>query len=162
MNIGIMLYSQTGNTRKAALMLHDKLAKLDHSVQIEEIIAELPPGNRGGKVRLISVPDASEYDAVIIAGQVQAFALSSVMKAFLQQLPSLEGKEVALLVTKHFNNNWTGGNRALRSLQSAVVAQGGAVVAEGIIHWSSKTRDEEIDAVTDRIAAVWNKPASKK
>jgi NAD(P)H dehydrogenase (quinone) len=155
MKIGIILYSQTGNTRSAAEVLKEKLAKSGHSVEIDEITAEVPAETGKKPVNLVSVPDTSAYDGLVLAGQVQAFSLSSVMKAYLQQLSSLNGKKTALLVTKHFNNNWTGGSSALRRMKAAVESHGGSVAAEGIVHWSSKKREQEIETVTDLISSAF-------
>jgi flavodoxin len=155
MRIGIILYSQTGNTRTVAEVLKEKLLSRGHTAEIDEIKVEGEPKPGEKEIAFSQVPDVTAYDAVVLAAQVQAFSLSMVMKAFLEKMGSLEGKKAALLVSKHLAGNWTGGNGAIRTMKKAAAGRGAEVVEKGIIIWSSKTRDALIEEVTDRISRAF-------
>ena len=88
MNIGIIVYSQTGNTLSVAERLKEALSSKGHTSSIErvEIVAEsLHP-------KLKAAPDTVPYDALVLASPVHAFTLAPAMKAYLAQLPELSGK----------------------------------------------------------------------
>jgi hypothetical protein len=77
--------------------------------------------------------------------------LSSPMKSCLAQLPSLQGKKVACLVTHFFPFAWLGGNRAIRQMTRLCEAKGATVCGSGIVNWSRKDRDRQIGQVVDRL-----------
>lgn len=151
MNIGIIVYSQTGNTLSVAQKLHEKLAAAGHSVTLEqiEVIGEASPGQA---VQFKTVPDAAPYEALVIGGPVHAFSLNQATSQYLKQCAPLEGKAVACLVTQHFPYPWMGGNRAIRQMRKLCEAKGATVRGTGVVNWSNKTREEQIVAVTDELS----------
>ncbi len=159
MQIGIILYSQTGNTRQVCQVLEKKLSENGHTAQIDEIKTESPVEQGSRQFKLAPLPDLSRYEAIVLAGQVQAFSLSAVMKAYLPHLGPLKGsfgkKPTALLLTKHLKSNWTGGTGALKKMRKAIRTAGGHVTEEGIVHWSSPEKEREIEEVCGRIAAAF-------
>ena len=66
-----------------------------------------------------------------------------------------EGKSVACLTTQHFPYAWMGGNRAIRQMKGLVTAAGATVRGSGMINWSRKTRDEQIQEVTDGLCGLF-------
>ncbi|GAI33129.1 unnamed protein product, partial [marine sediment metagenome] len=65
MNIGIILYSQTGNTYSVSLKLKEKLITAGHSVDIErlKVVGEVRPGIKD--IKFETLPDAEPYDALV-------------------------------------------------------------------------------------------------
>lgn len=154
MNIGMIVYSQTGNTLSVAQKLQEKLAAAGHSVALEriEVIGEIGPGKA---VQFKTLPDPTPYDALVIGGPVQAFSLNQATQEYLKQCASLEGKLVACLVTQAFPYAWMGGNRAIRQMRKLCEAKGVTVRGTGIVNWSKKTREEQIVEVTDKLSQVF-------
>lgn len=152
MNVGLIIYSQTGHTLSVAEKLREKLAAAGHAVAPERLAAEgeVRPGVRD--VRLKSVPDVEAYDAVVMGSPVHGFALSIAMQAYLRQAPSLAGKRVACFVTQFFPFAWMGGNRALRQMTGACQANGATVCGAGVVNWSRRNREQRITAAVDRLS----------
>jgi len=156
MKIGIIVHSQTGNTLSVAEALKAKLATAGHSVNIERITPEDPKQTVAKKVKIQKVPDLSAYDALVLAAPVQAFSVSPVMKAYLLQLPALNGKKVALFVTKGLPFKWTGGNNAISQMKKAVESKGGTVVGSSIMVWGAAGgRDEKIADLVGQISKLF-------
>ncbi len=145
MNIGIIVYSQTNNTLEVARMLKEKLEKSGHAATVEQvtIIGEAPP--RTKTVQLQHTPHVAPYDAVIFGAPVHAFALSSAMEAYLQQVSSLQGKTTACFVTKQLPFGWTGGKQALGKMKQLCKTRGAEVSATEIIFWSKGRREKSIN-----------------
>jgi flavodoxin len=153
-NTGIIVYSQTGNTLSVAQKLQEKLSAAGHSATLKEIevVGEVAPGKA---VQFKTAPDATPYEALVFGGPVQAFSLVQVIKAYLEQCAPLTGKPVACLTTQHFPYPWLGGNRAIRQMRRLCEAKGATVRGTGIVNWSKKGREEQIEAVTDELSRVF-------
>ena len=151
MKIGIIVYSQTGNTFAVAQKLQAKLQAAGHSANVERLTTlggEAVPK----KAKIEKLPDLSGYDALAFAGPVKAFSLSQVMAAYMNQLPPLDNKKAVVFVTKGLAMAWTGGNKAIRQLKKGVESHGGTVVGTGMVFWGSKGRDAQIDQVVDQLS----------
>lgn len=111
MNVGIVVYSHTGNTLSVAEKLAQGIRASGHAVQIVRI--EPVDSNLQAKppVKLQSVPDISTFDVVVFASPIHGFTLAQAMKAYLEQLPDLEGKFIYSYVTQHLKWAWMGGKR---------------------------------------------------
>lgn len=154
MKIGVIVYSQTGNTFSVAGKLKDKLTTAGHSVTVERIVPT--SGEKDGKnIQFGKLPDLSQYDGLVFASPVQAFSLSAVMAAYMKQLPALNGKKIALFVTKGLPFAWTGGSRAIGTMKKACEARGGTVGATGIVVWRGANRDKNIADVVDAISKAF-------
>ena len=154
MKIGRIVYSQTGNTLSVAKKLEEKLSAAGHEVTIEHLkaVGEVAPGAKD--VQFESVPSLEGYDALVCGAPVHAFSLAPAMSAFMAQLPSLDGMDVALIITQHFPYGWMGGNRAMRQFAKHCEAAGANVCGSGVVNCSNKRREEMIVEVTDRLAAA--------
>lgn len=155
MKIGMIVHSQTGNTLSVAQKLQEKLSAAGHEVTLEHLktIGEVSPGQQN--VRFENVPGTEDYDVLVFGSPVQAFSLAPGMKAYMKQLPSLGGRDVALLVTQHFRYKWMGGKRAVRQLTRLCEEVGGNVCEAGIVNWSNRRREEQIVEVTERLATAF-------
>ena len=154
MKIGIIVYSQTGHTLSVAQKLKEKLLSAGHSASLEQVVSASEKPAVKGKAELKSIPDISEYDTLVFASPVQAFSLSSVMSAYLTQIPSLKGKKVACFVTQQLPRPWMGGNRAIAQMKAICKAKGIEVCETGIVNWGNKQREQMIEDVVKRFAAL--------
>lgn len=151
MNIGIIVYSQTENTYTVGQRLEEKLASEGHTVVLERVtpVGDVNPGSKD--ITFKNAPEIDSYDAVIFGSPVHAFSLAPAMKAYLEQLKSLSGKEIICFVTKGLRFKWTGGTRAIGQMKKLCTSKGGNVVDTGIIIWN-KNRDKEIEVLVKNFA----------
>ncbi len=155
MDIGIIVYSQTGNTLSVAEKLKDALAAKGHSAKIDKVTAEgeVSPGP-GQTLTLKSKPDPGKYEALVFAAPVMAFSLNPVMKAYLAQLRGIGSKKAACFVTQHLGAGWMGGNRAVRIISKALKNNGADVCCSAIVHWKDEIKrglqtDEAVAAISE-------------
>jgi len=143
MKIGIVVYSQTGNTYTVALKLQERLSLAGHSVEIERLspIGEVHPGIKN--VQFERLPEINNYEALVFASPVQGFTLATPMKAYLKR-ESIKQKKVACFVTMFFPFSWMGGNRAIKKIKKICESKGAIVSKTGIINWSSNKRNRQI------------------
>lgn len=155
MKIGVIVYSQTGNTRAAAERVEAALREKGHDVRLEQIRPEdeVPPGTK--HVRFIEAPDVTPYEGIVFAAPVQAFSLASGMKAYMREIGPLDGKKVACFVTKQLPGKWTGGNHAIRQMSDLCGVKGAGPSAGRIIIWSSRDREKMIEETAAEIAGVF-------
>ena len=155
MNIGIIVYSQTGNTLSVAEKLKEKLTAGGHTASLEKVTVAggRKPGDRS--FQLETLPDAGPYDALVFGSAVEAFSLSPVLTAYLKQIGSLQGKKVACLVTQFFPYPWMGGNRAIRRMRKLCESKGAAVCGSGVVNWAKFRRDKTTAKVVDRLSGLF-------
>jgi flavodoxin len=155
--VGIIVYSQTGNTRAVADVLREKLEGAGHEPHIEDVVpdGEVHPGKKD--VEYSSAPDVGPYEALVVAAPVQAFSLSVGMKAYLSQLEAgaMSGKQAVCFVTKQLPGKWTGGNRAIRQMRKLCEEKGASVIGSEIIVWSSRKREQMVREGGERIAGLF-------
>lgn len=153
MKTGILVYSQTGNTRSVAEKLRDELAAAGHEVEVAEVVpeGEVHPGKKGVIYR--EKPDPAPYECIVMAAPVQAFSLSVGLRAYLEQLEpdSLAGKKVLGFVTKQLPGKWTGGNRAISQMSRICAEKGAGLSAGEIIVWTGKNRDQRIEQAVSKL-----------
>ena len=147
MNIGIIVYSETGNTRSVAEKMQETLAAAGHTAEIFDIAAEKEVKGGGMDVKLVSAPAVDGFDALIFGAPVQAFSLCRAMRAYLKQLPDLPGVPTACYVTHALRMKWMGSNRALRAMCALSMQKSSLSVPLGDVHWGSQQRAEQIAAV---------------
>jgi flavodoxin len=154
MKIGIVVYSQTEHTYSVAQKLQKRLQEKGKEVELERVVmkGEAQPGSKDMEFEII--PEVEKYDALIFGSPVQAFSLARPMKAYLEQIPSLQGKKIALFVTKGVRFNWTGGTQAIGKMKKISQSKGGSIVGTDIIVWN-KNRDDKIDALLRRFSAIF-------
>lgn len=155
MKIGIIVFSNTGNTYSVANKLMEKLLQKRHSVKLEKLEpkGKVHPGIKN--VELKNIPDIKSYDIVIFGGPVWAFSLSPVLKTFMDKLLSLENKKVICFVTKAVPFNWTGGNNAIAQMVKICKSKGTMPLLTNIINWSKK-RDEQIEKFINNTMQILN------
>jgi flavodoxin len=154
-NIGIIVWSQTGNTYSVAEKIKQKLDTAGHSVNIEriKIIGDFKP--RQKDIQFETLPAVGKYDGVVFGAPVHAFALAQPMRKYLEQIPSLAGKKIALFATKQLRFKWTGGNQAVSKMKRICKSKNGKICGSGIVVWSNKNREKMITDVADRISRLF-------
>lgn len=155
MKIGIIIYSQTGNTKHVAGKLQEKLSANGHAVFLEEITITGNTPAQPGKFELSGIPAVESFDAVIFGAPVQAFSLNPVMKAYMEKLESLAGKMAAIFVTKQIPLLWFGGTGAVRIMKKACEARGAQVLGTEIVVWAEKKREQTIKRCVDNISRLF-------
>jgi len=152
MNIGIVVYSQTGNTQSVAEKLKVKLDEAGHSVLLENVtvVGGRKQGDRS--FQLEATPDLGGYDAVVVGSSVEAFSLSPVFSRYLAEIGSLQGKQVACLVTQQFPYPWMGGNRAMRQMRKLCESKGASVCGTAIVNWAKSRRESTTGEAVKRLA----------
>ena len=155
MNIGIILYSETGNTYSVSQKLKEKLVKAEHSVNIErlKVIGKVKPGTKD--IKFETLPDNDSYDALVFGSPVQAFSLSSAMTAYLSQIKSLQDKKAAFLVTQYFPFPWLGGNRAIGEMKKIGESKGATVCGTAVVNWSKPSREKQITEMVEKLSKLF-------
>lgn len=153
MNIGIIVYSQTGNTLTVAERIKEALSAQGHTVSIERFQAETIRKDNA-TIRLTAIPDPSEYDALIFGAPVQAFSLDPAMSTYLKQIGPIKKVLTICFITQHFKKPWMGGNRAMQQLLDQIKTAGSSALAIGVINWSNKNREDQIVSLSERCAKV--------
>mgnify|MGYP001409533799 CR=1 FL=1 len=151
MKIGLIVYSQTGNTLGVAEKIRDAIEKEGHEAVLERVRAEGDDPNSKTPLKLTEAPNPNGYDAVVFASPVQAFNLAQVMKLYFQQIPEFETGKVCCFVTQHFSKPWLGGNNAIRQMESYCRQKGQIPSKTGVVNWTNKQRDAQIDALVASI-----------
>jgi hypothetical protein len=152
MNIGMVVFSMSGNTLSVAEKLSARLIDNGHEASI--IRLEVIPENAkpGDQVSLKDVPDISGFDAYVFASPVMAFRLPAVSREFLSEMSADAGKQAACFVTEQLPFPWMGGNNAIRAMKKLCAQKELRVLNTGIINWSRKDRPDRIDALVDNLA----------
>jgi len=155
MNIGIIVYSQTGNTLSVAQKLEKKLSLAGHTVTLKQVkvVGERIRGDRD--FQLETLPDAGPYDALVFGSAVEGFSLSPVLTTYLNQIESLQGKKVACLVTQLFPYPWMGGNRAIRQMERLCTSKGATVCGSGVVNWMRLRREKTTTKAVDRLSGLF-------
>lgn len=143
MKIGIVVYSQTGNTLSVATKLEKKLLSKKYNVFIEQITKEGSSQNRS---------KINQNDIIIFGAPVHGFNLALEMKTYLEQLPTLEGKKVHCFITHQLPKAWMGGNHSLKQMETLCKNKGAVLIKDGIINWSSKNLNDEIENLVTLIS----------
>jgi menaquinone-dependent protoporphyrinogen IX oxidase len=154
MNIGLIIFSRTGNTLSVAEGIRDAFLAQGHAVDLELITAENENSNRKLPLRLTRVPSPVRYDTVVFGAPVQAFGLSPIMVAYLKQMPSIKDKKVCCFVTEHFAKPWLGGNQAIVQMNRLCCLKGAVVMKTGVINWTSRSRDIQIKDLTSNLSQI--------
>lgn len=151
MNVGIIVYSQSGNTLSVAQKLEKVIKSAGHTVSIVRI----EPVSEGAHSPLKSAPEITTYDAVVFASSIRAFSLAPVMKLYLSQISDITGKQASCFVTQHFKKKFLGGNRAIRQIKAACKAKGAEVIWSGVVNWSSDMREKQIDDIVISLSSIY-------
>jgi hypothetical protein len=159
MKVGIILYSLTGNTLSVAEQLQGQLAAAGHEVVMERFNALSDP-TKNPRPEIDRLPDASGYDALVVAAPVHAFGLAGPMQVCLERLETGGPKPAVLLTTHQFPRPWMGASRTIQMMQDLCEKKGCRVMGSGIINWSRKDRNQQITDVVANLASLLEQSGS--
>lgn len=148
MKIGIIVYSQTGNTYLVASKIYESLKKKGYKVDIEKI--EALRNQKNNTFEFKKVPDVKSYDVIIFGSPVEAFSLCPVMKKYLENIKSLKNKKVLCFVTEAFPYPWMGGTRAIKQMKTLCDQKDSTIYETGIANWNNKKREELINNIIEK------------
>ena len=77
------------------------------------------------------------------------------MVTYMNQLGSLQGKMVGLLVTEAFPFGWLGGNRAIGQMKKACESKGATVSGSGLVNWMRPGRERQIADVVHSLSKLF-------
>ena len=147
MEIGIIVYSQTEHTYSVAENLQEKLLAAGHTVNIERVSTAGEVKSNSKDIIFQNKPDIQGYDSIIFGSPVHAFNLAPAMKAYLEQIPSLQDKKIACYVTKGLPFHRTGGNQAISQMKKLCQSKGGTILGTGIVVWRGGRGKDIIELV---------------
>jgi len=155
MDIGIVVYSWSGNTRSVADRLKPALEGSGHSVRVLDVLLTTER-DRGARIfEFADLPDLEPFDALVFGAAVEAFSLSPVLAEYLRRVLPLAGKKVACLVTQQFPYPWLGGNRAIRQMKRLCTAKQGTVIGSAIVNWAASHREATTARAIDRLSKAF-------
>lgn len=149
MRIGIVIYSETGNTLSVAQGIIDRLTAAGNVAVLERVNPLEKPNPSSKQVSYERIPDLGGYDALVFGSPVQAFSLALGMAKLIPQLKPLNGKRAAVFATQQLPFAWLGGNRAVSQMSALLKEKGASVSVAGSVNWSGKARQEQIASVID-------------
>jgi flavodoxin len=153
MRVGIIVYSHTGHTLTVAERLKERLSEIGHRVTLERLETVGPVSPSADTVELRTKPFVGGHDALVMGSPVRGGRMSAPMRSYLEQVPSLEGKRVACLVTGVFPAGW-GRNQTLAEMEQACKSKGAEVCGSGSVGWFSLRRKRRISRVVDRLSGL--------
>ncbi|MBN1313848.1 MAG: NAD(P)H-dependent oxidoreductase [Anaerolineales bacterium] len=145
MHIGIIVYSLSGHTLRVAKKLKDRLAASGHRITLDRIEVDGPTTLQAESGVLKTVPPVDAYDAIVLGSPVRGGTPPPPVKSYLNQIGSLQGKKMALLVTGIFPAGW-GRNQTLSELTGILESKGATVCGSGSVGWISLNRKRQIAA----------------
>ncbi len=154
MNIGIIVYSQTGHTLSVAATLKERLSSTGHGVTLEQLETVGPVKPSAKSAELSTKPAIDTYDTLVLGSPVWGGTPAPPMLSYLEQVPSLQGKEVVCLVTGLFPPGW-GRNQAIAQMKEICESKGATVCGSGSVGWLSLGRKRQIVKVVDRLSELF-------
>jgi flavodoxin len=152
MNIGIIVYSFSGNTLSVASRLKEKLSAAGHMVTVERIETMGPATLAAESAELKTRPAIDAYDGLVFGTPVRGGVLPEPMTNYLEQLPSLEGKRVVLLVTGFFPFAGWGREQTTAQLRQICESKDATVRGAASVGWFSLSRKRQISAAVDSLS----------
>lgn len=153
MKIGIVIYSQTGNTRSVAEILEGALRTAGHDVEIvniEAVVTKKEPQHP----TILEAPKLEAYDFIIVGSPVHGFNLAVPTRVYLNQVSPLDEKKFICFATQSLPFKWLGGERATKTMKQILTSKGGHFIGHSVINWNKSDRDERIDKMIAHIVRL--------
>lgn len=157
MKIGVIVHSQSGNTLLVGERIFKNLKSDGHEVTLDRFqnIETFNEAQQTDNIKLDHIPDAAGFDALIFGAWVQAFNLCPGFHLYLKQIPDFNTNNVSCFLTEQFPYKWMGGSLALSKMKRFLVEKGADIKASGIINWSNKKREQQIDELVARFSSQY-------
>jgi flavodoxin len=154
MNIGIIVYSHTGHTLSVARRLEERLSAEGHATKLEQLEIAGPVDLSAERAQLRTAPAVDAYDGLVLASPVNGGRMSAAMASYLEQLPSLQGKRVAFLLTHFLIRGW-GTAQTIAQMRAVCESKGATVIGAGDVRWSSLRRRRKISRALDILSELF-------
>ena len=154
MNIGIIVYSQTGHTFAVSEKLKEALSAAGHRVDLERLETVGPVTLGATDAPLKTRPRIDGYEALVLGTAVRGGLPAPPMASYLEQLPSLEGIKVACLATGFFPAKW-GQNQTLAKMAQVCASKGATVCGSGSVRWPSLRRKRQTAEVVRKLVGLF-------
>jgi menaquinone-dependent protoporphyrinogen IX oxidase len=151
MNVGIIVYSQTGHTLSVAAKLEEALSAAGHAATLERVKPSGPARPGAKDLQLKTKPDIDAYEALVFCSPVWGGTLASPMASYLEQVASLQDKKVACLAT-HLFPPALGGKQTLAQMENICASKGATVCGSGSVGWLRFGRQRKIAEVVDGLS----------
>jgi flavodoxin len=151
MNIGIIVYSHTGHTLSVARKLEQRLTSDGHAVRLVQLEIAGPVNMSATTTVLKHYPAVELYDVLVFGSPVNGGRMSAAMNSYLDQIPSLQGIRVALLLTHFFPKGW-GANQTIAQMTEVCQSKGAEVRGSADVQWTSLRRRRQIARAVDSLA----------
>jgi len=149
MKVGIIVYSESGHTLSVVKLLAKAFEQAGDTAFVVPLEVIDPTKNR----HLMKLPDAGGFDLMVIAGPVQGFRPAQPLIDFISQTTFLKNQKVSILLTQHFKKAWLGGNYSIKMMKGLLAKDSVLIMNEAIVHWSSKTRETDIEVIIKRLVS---------
>jgi flavodoxin len=163
MNVGIIFYSRSGNTRQIAERIKNQAEEHDHTVNVVEVIPVKQPGFlKAGysAIRQKELPikndslDVSSWDVVLVGCPIWAGKPAPFIKTLLKNTSHLNGKKTSMFIT------CSGGSesKTVNLLKSYLEGKQAKISNKKlIVHMNRKGKiKEEMPSVEDFTSSVLN------
>ncbi len=157
MKIGIVVYSQTGNTASVAKKVEEGLQAKGHAVDYLKVELHQKVEGSGPvtDANFKSMPKIGGYDAYVFGSFVEAFSLNRAMTYYLGQLDSVDAPAVCL-TTQGLMAPWMGANRAQRQMQALLKGKGARILGgANAVMFKEELREERGQKAADAICALF-------
>lgn len=151
MKIKFCVHSQTGNSLSVSNTLMTQMKDTDNTFELIQITPSDEQQMDPNKITISPIPDGIGADLIVFGGPVHAFSASVTLLKAISMMENIKGKTCIIYVTQFFPFDWMGGNRALRQLEQALNEKGANVIYKKSVHWKSKNRSKQIDALVSRL-----------
>ena len=151
MKIAIVIHSETGNTLQVAEGLQRQLLGEGHEVELLRLATKGEKPAPGSPVTLQTIPDVSAVDGLIIGAPVWAFALSPVMRAWLEQMKAAPGLPAAVFLTHALPMRWLGARRGLNQAVSSCEQKSLHVIDTGLVWCGRRPHAGQLQKLSDSI-----------
>ena len=157
MKIGIVVYSQTGNTESVAKKVEEELKAKGHAVDYlkVELHHKVEGSDPVSDANFKSMPKIDGYDAYVFASFVEAFSLNRAMKYYLGQLDPVNAP-AACLTTQGLMAPWMGANRTQRQMKQILTGKGATILGGANVVWFKDAgREQRIQQAVDAICTLF-------
>ncbi len=137
------------------MRLADALMQTGHTVNSVGLETEKPVIKARAAttqdISFLDLPDAGDYDLVLLGGPVWAFGPSPVIMAAIAQIQGLLGKQALPFATMGFPFKCLGGNAALKSMSRELATKGAQVMPGKVCSHILRNLEREIELAVEEI-----------
>ncbi len=156
MNIGIVVYSGTGFTKKFASLINEEMKAKGHNVTVTYLETDVPmeKGGRTADFRIMNMPDCSNDDLIIAGGPVWGGMPNAVTVKCLREMKGVEGKKAVTIATMLFPFKFMGGLTTLSKMRKILEERKCTVLGGSVLTRAWHDFDSNAEKETKRISDI--------